>query len=75
VQAGNLKLQKRARGIVSSIAGVDEKAARAALETAEGDVKLAVLLCSGIETIGGARQRLKEAGENLRVALSAKAAL
>ncbi len=75
VQAGNLKLQKRARGIVSLITGVDEADAATALETAKGEVKLAVLLCSGAETIDVARQRLFEADGNLRLALNAKAIL
>lgn len=75
VQAGNLKLQKRARGIVGSIAGVNEAAAGAALEIAKADVKLAVLLCSGAATIDVARRKLGEADGNLRVALNAKAIL
>ncbi len=75
VQAGNLKLQKRARGIVSSIAGVNDATASAALGTSKGDVKLAVLVCSGVETIEIARRKLDEADGNLRVALNARAIL
>ncbi len=72
VQTGNLKLKKRAQGIVSTITGVDEATSGAALEKTKGDVKLAVLLCSGVATIEGARRKLIEAQGNLRQALNAK---
>lgn len=75
VQAGNLKLQKRALGIVGLIAGVSEETAAAALEIAKGEVKLAVLLCSGADTLDIARSKLIEADGNLRVALNAQAVL
>ncbi len=75
MQAGNLKLQKRARGIVSSITGVNETIAGAALKTAAGDMKLAALLCLGAESIDVARRKLAEADGNLRVALNAKVIL
>ena len=73
VQAGNLKLQKRARGIVSTITGVDETTSEAALKQTEGDIKLAVLLCSRFQTIESAHRKLAETHGNLRQALSAKA--
>lgn len=75
VQAGNLKLQKRARSIVSLITGASEATATAALKTAKGELKLAALLCSGAETIEVARRKLFEADGNLRLALNAKAIL
>jgi len=74
VQAGNLKLKKRARGIVKSIAGADDDAASAALETSKGEVKPAILLCKGVSSIDVARQKLIESDGNLRLALQGIAA-
>lgn len=74
VQAGNLKLQARAGGIVSRIAGVSEKEAAAALELARGEVKPAVLISAGAKSLDAAQQLLLESKGNLRLALSRLAA-
>lgn len=49
VVADNLKLVARATRIVAAIAGTEDDKAEAALATAKGRVKLAVLLASGME--------------------------
>ena len=69
VQAGNLKLRKRARGIVTLITGAKDEAAAAALEASKGEVKPAILLCAGVASIDDARQKLFESHGNLRLAL------
>ena len=74
VQADNLKLKKRARGIVALIAGAKEDAAAAALDIAKGEVKPAILLCAGAASIDVARQKLFESHGNLRLALKSMAA-
>jgi N-acetylmuramic acid 6-phosphate etherase len=74
VQADNLKLKKRARGIVKLITGAKDDAAAAALETAKGEVKPAILLCAGAASIDVARQKLFESKGNLRLALKGMAA-
>ena len=48
IQASNTKLKRRAREIVMRISGATEAKAGAALETAHGAVKPAVLLCSPV---------------------------
>lgn len=70
VEAGNLKLRKRAAGIIATIAGVDEARAAAALAAAQGHVKPAVLLCAGAKDIAAAQQILDAAKGNLRLAMS-----
>lgn len=75
VQAGNAKLRFRALGIVMAISGADEAKARAALETADGAVKPAVLLCRGADSLAAAQGLLNAAGNNLREALSLLAAV
>jgi N-acetylmuramic acid 6-phosphate etherase len=74
VQAGNLKLKKRARGIVTLITGAKDDAAAAALEASKGEVKPAILLCAGVASIDDARQKLFESNGNLRLALKSMAA-
>jgi N-acetylmuramic acid 6-phosphate etherase len=74
VRADNLKLKARARGIVSRIANVSEKDAAAALELTRGEVKPAVLICAGAQSLDAARQLLIESKGNLRLALSRLAA-
>jgi N-acetylmuramic acid 6-phosphate etherase len=49
VVADNIKLRRRAAGIVAQIAGVTEAAAQVALETAQGHVKPAVLVARGMD--------------------------
>ena len=70
VEAGNIKLRRRAAGIVAMIAGVDEVRALAALEAAGGHVKPAVLLCAGAKDIAAAQRLLVAADGNLRLAMS-----
>jgi N-acetylmuramic acid 6-phosphate etherase len=70
VRADNLKLKARARGIVSRIAKVIENEAAAALELTGGEVKPAVLICAGAQSLDAARQLLLESKGNLRLALS-----
>ena len=74
VKADNLKLKARARGIVSRIAKTNEKDAAAALEISKGEVKPAVLICSGAKSFDAAQQLLVETKGNLRLALSRLAA-
>jgi N-acetylmuramic acid 6-phosphate etherase len=69
VQAGNSKLRKRAQGIVAEISGRDEKTAAAALEKSSHEVKPAILLCSGVDSVDTANQLLAVANGNLRAAL------
>ena len=68
VQASNEKLVRRAVRIVTEIARVDEARARALLDRAGGDVRLAVLLEREPDP-ESARRRLAAAGGNLREAL------
>ncbi len=74
VKADNLKLKKRARGIVSRIAGAGEAMAAAALEATRGDVKPAVLICAGAGSPAAARALLAATKGNLRLALARLAA-
>lgn len=48
--ADNTKLRTRAVGIVRDTTGVTDRAAEAALEMADGHVKLAILIASGMDT-------------------------
>lgn len=70
VQADNIKLQKRAQGIICSIANCDETAAKTALEDADSNVKLAVMLASGAKNIKQGTEILERNGHKLRPALS-----
>jgi N-acetylmuramic acid 6-phosphate etherase len=69
VQPTNSKLRARARRIVMDIAGCGRRAAQAALDEAEGDVKVAVMMVSRRLAAGGARLALEQTGGNLRRAL------
>ena len=71
VQPRSRKLRVRARRIVSAIAEVSAEEAEEALERANGDVKVAVLLEKTCATPEGARRVLHEAGGSLRRALNA----
>jgi N-acetylmuramic acid 6-phosphate etherase len=68
VVADNIKLRARAAGMVAAIAGVPDQAAWAALDKAQGAVKVAVLLARGLD-IDRAQAILNDAGQNLRQAL------
>ncbi len=59
LQADNIKLRKRATGIVSSISGLPSADAVSALNAASGDVKLAILISAGCDS-GLALQLLKK---------------
>lgn len=63
--ADNIKLRRRAAGIVAKIAGVSGGAADAALAAAGQNTKLAVLIATGLDA-ETARARLKAAGGRLR---------
>lgn len=65
----NRKLRERAAGMVTDIAHIDRATAHHHLDTAEGSVKLAILLASGAKSLEEARRRLEAAGQNLRRAL------
>ena len=71
--ADNMKLRGRAKRIVMAIADVDDEAAAAALEVANGSVKTAVLLASGASTVSEAEALLGQHNGTLRPALKALA--
>lgn len=64
----NAKLRRRAVAIVARIAHCAPAAAEAALAAAGNDIKIAVLVCGGLDA-AGARERLARHGGNLRAAL------
>jgi N-acetylmuramic acid 6-phosphate etherase len=66
VVADNTKLRRRAAGIVAQIAGVADAQAQAALHTANGHVKTAVLVARGMDFATAQRQL---AAQTLRQAL------
>lgn len=70
LHADNLKLRKRAAGIVSAIAGCSRDEAERLLDQTGGTVKPAILLAMGAADPGSARKLLDEAGQKLRPALS-----
>ncbi|MGB7261728.1 MAG: N-acetylmuramic acid 6-phosphate etherase [Albidovulum sp.] len=70
LKADNTKLRMRARAIVAKSAGVSGDAAERALQTAQGDTKLAVLLAAGC-TIKTATQLLATHGGFLKPCLDA----
>jgi N-acetylmuramic acid 6-phosphate etherase len=69
MHAANAKLKRRAEAIVASVAGCGLEEARAALEQAEGDIKLAPLLILGLDR-ETARATLRRHNGNLRHALA-----
>jgi N-acetylmuramic acid 6-phosphate etherase len=71
MQARNEKLRRRAEAMLHHLTGRDEAAIRAALETAGGNVKLAVLVLEGLDR-AGAQALLQDAGGNLRAALAGR---
>jgi N-acetylmuramic acid 6-phosphate etherase len=71
VRATNVKLRDRARRIVADATGVDAEAAARALDTAGGDVKVAiVMLVTGVDA-AEAGSRLDAHGGVVRAALGA----
>jgi N-acetylmuramic acid 6-phosphate etherase len=71
VIADNAKLRDRARRIVMALGDVSEGKAAAALEQADGAVKVAILLAAGVDGLGAAERLLVENGGHLRPALKA----
>ncbi|MCR9135337.1 MAG: N-acetylmuramic acid 6-phosphate etherase [Alphaproteobacteria bacterium] len=69
--ADNTKLQARATRMVMALAGCGEQTARDCLATADGAVKVAILLAGGAPDVSSARQRLEHHHQNVRSALAA----
>jgi N-acetylmuramic acid 6-phosphate etherase len=69
VVADNIKLRKRAQGIVAAISGASEADAGAALDASNGAVKPAVLLAAGARSPAEAQALLEENNGRLRPAL------
>ncbi len=65
----NIKLERRAVGMISTIAKCSEKKASAALAEAERDIRAAVLICLG-ETVESSRTILAKVDGSLRKALA-----
>lgn len=71
LRADNAKLKERATRIVAAVGGCAKEDARAHLDAADGSVKRAILLASGITDAGAADRLLDQTGQRLRPALSA----
>jgi len=69
LRADNIKLRSRASMIVTRIAQVSDDIASRAIETAEGNVKCAILLAAGATDLADATARLETTGGKLRPAL------
>jgi N-acetylmuramic acid 6-phosphate etherase len=69
VRMENVKLRERGRRIIMSATGVDYKASCQALEKANGDLKVAIVMLERGESRKAALQRLKRFNMNLRAAL------
>ena len=69
VQATNVKLRERAARIVANISGVGQQEASDALEKADGDLKVAVIMIKSGKTPKEAREIVEKAGGILRRAL------
>ncbi len=65
----NIKLRRRAELMVARIADCDRGAAADALKQANGDIKLAAMICMGVQA-GAARALLSRHDGNLRAALA-----
>lgn len=66
VKADNVKLKDRAAGIVAELAGASPDDARRALEAAEGDARVAIVMLSRHLDVAGARTEIEAAGGDLR---------
>lgn len=73
MRVSNRKLRDRAAGMICEISGVARPAAETALDQAGGKIKLASLIALGAEPEEAASV-LREAGDNLRLAISRIAA-
>jgi len=69
MRPSNAKLRRRAAAMVAKLGGCTAAQARAALDAAGGDIKLAVLLRAGLG-LAQARRALKRNAGNLRAALA-----
>jgi N-acetylmuramic acid 6-phosphate etherase len=69
--ADNMKLRGRAKGIVMAVGAVDDQKAAAALEQAQGAVKVAIVLAAGADGVDAAQRLLAENDGKLRPVLSA----
>jgi N-acetylmuramic acid 6-phosphate etherase len=69
MRVSNRKLRARAIGIVAQISGADRRAAEAALDLADNNIKLATLVAMG-QSAEDARRFLAESRDNLRSALT-----
>jgi N-acetylmuramic acid 6-phosphate etherase len=70
VKADNDKLRQRAARIVGRVARVDDIAALRALKLSEGEVKPAILIAAGAETLAAAEALLGQTRGNVRTALA-----
>jgi N-acetylmuramic acid 6-phosphate etherase len=70
VTADNEKLRGRAARIVARITGVDLDTASGALKLSNGEVKPAILIAAGVDTLAAAERLLGETNGNVRAALS-----
>jgi len=69
VKASNAKLRDRAIRIVSTICSIERNASAELLESAEGDVKRAIVMHKCSVAFETAKQKLEDSGGNLRSAL------
>ena len=69
VQPTSQKLRSRAKRIVAAIAGVKPEEAEEALERADGEVSIAILMAKSNATVEEARRALDRSGGYLRRAL------
>ena len=69
MRVSNQKLRERAATMICEISGVEKSAADAALDRTGGNIKLAALVTLGAEPEAAASM-LREAGDNLRIAIS-----
>ncbi len=69
MRLSNQKLRARAVTMVCEISGVARSVAETALDRTSGNIKLAALVARGIEP-NDAASALREAGDNLRIAIS-----
>lgn len=70
VKAVNIKLRERTIRITGELLGLNTKDAESALETAGGDIKLAVVMSRLGVNLVDAQERLKQTGGHLREALA-----
>ena len=70
VQMKNEKLRERGRRIIMSAAGTDYAIADRALQRAQGDIKIAIVMLKQKVTRKEALRRLRQSQMNLRAALS-----